>query len=459
MSTILNAFAFSDSIKVAILYRDEQITYGDLNRRIQQKSEYLRKIIKEGYRIVLESKIHPELVINAFAVMQAGGIPVLKPPFLRPNEDDDIINDVKANMIQSGDEWNILSESVEQFNNNSEIIFYTSGSTGKPKGVIHTKDTILTPCVTEGKLLGINSSDVIGGTIPLSFTYGFGALAVIPFLFNTTVSIFHSIPSSNNINEILKMIEKNKISIFYSTPSTYRMMLKAAKEYDLSSLRLIVTAGEMMGTGLYRRIRRLIPNVQIIEHLGCTESFHAICSNVPGNVKPGSIGLELPCYSVKIFDGINECPPNVLGKLAFCGPVGRYISEEKVQKWHYTGDIAYKDSEGFLWYVSRNDDMIKTAGYLVSPHEIENILQLYHFVSEVVVVGVPDPMIGQKIRAYVVLDNQCNPSETFKQGLINFAKSKLACYKVPEDIEFVRSIPKNERGKILRKHPSSTNQL
>ena len=446
----MNALTFTDSTKVAILYRDEQITYGDLNRRIQQKSENLRKIIKEGYRIVLEFKMHPEFIINVFAVMQAGGIPVLKPPFLKSNEDEDIINDIKANMIQSGGEWNILGEKVEKFDKNSEIVFYTSGTTGKPKGVAHTNDTILTSCTTEGKLLGIKSTDVIGGTIPLSFTYGFGALAIIPFLFNAKVSIFHSAPSLNNVNEILEMIEKNKISIFYSTPSTYRMMLKAAKEYDLSSLRLIVTAGEMLGTGLYHRLRRLIPNAQIIEHLGCTESFHAICSNVPGNVKPGSIGLELPCYDVKIFDGKNECPTNVLGKLAFSGPVGRYVSEKNVQKWNYTGDIAYKDSEGFIWFVSRNDNMIKTAGYLVSPHEIENILQMCPLVSESMVSGVPDSMIGQKIRAYIVLDDQCSPSETFKQDLINFAKSKLACYKVPEDIQFVKSIPKNESDKILR---------
>ena len=451
MSSTLNALTFTDSTKVAILYRNEKITYVDLNQRIRQKSKNLRNIIKEGYRIVLESKMHPEFIVNAFAVMQAGGIPVLKPPFLRPNEDGDIINDIKANMIQSGGEWNILCEKVEKFDNDSDIIFYTSGTTGKPKGVAHTKDTILTSCATEGKLLGINSSDVIGGTIPLSFTYGFGALAIIPFLFNTKVSIFHSAPSLNNVNEILEMIEKNNISIFYSTPSTYRMMLKEAKEYELGSLRLIVTAGEMMGKGLYHRLRRLIPNAQIIEHLGCTESFHAICSNVPGNVKPGSIGLELPCYDVKIFDGINECPPNVLGKLAFSGPVGRYISEKNVQKWNYTGDIAYKDSEGFIWYVSRNDNMIKTAGYLVSPYEIENILQMCPLVSEAMVIGVPDSMIGQKIRAYIVLDDKCSFSETFKQDIINFTKSKLACYKVPEDINFVKSILKNERGKILRK--------
>jgi 2-aminobenzoate-CoA ligase len=104
-----------------------------------------------------------------------------------------------------------------------------------------------------------------------------------------------------------------------------------------------------MGIGLYRRLKMLLPHAEVVEHLGCTESFHAVISNIPGNVKPGSLGLELPCYSVKIlYDNGEECPRGVFGNLAFRGPAGSYFRDDKGEEWHYTGDIAYRDSEGYI---------------------------------------------------------------------------------------------------------------
>jgi acyl-coenzyme A synthetase/AMP-(fatty) acid ligase len=450
ISTVLKA---TEDRKTAILYGDMRLSYGELKERFNATYSDLRKIVKKGYRIVLKLPNTLELIINSYAIGEIGAIPVPISHLLKQRETEEIIEDVKANVIISDGGLKVIGEDREMdLDEDVAMIFYTSGVTGRPKGVAHTKDTILTTCQMEGDMLGIREDDVISGTAPLSFTYGFGALAIIPFLFNTTVSLLEHEPSQKNVSKIFEAIERDKVTVFYSTPTTYRLMLKMPQRYDLSSLRLLITAGEPMGIGLYRRLRLFLPHAEVVEHFGCTESFHAIISNKPGNVKPGSLGLELPCYQVRVLckEG-KECPHGVFGKLAFRGPAGRYLKNDKEKEWHYTGDIVYRDSEGYVWYVARSDEMIKTSGYLVSPHEVENILMEHQAVSGVVVVGIPDTMLGQKLKAFIVLEDTYKPSEELKDELKGFLIAQMADYKVPSDIEFISSIQKSDRGKILRK--------
>lgn len=450
ISTLLKA---TNDNKTAILYGDRRLSYDELKEKINATYSTLRKIVKTGYRVVLKLPNTPEFIINSYAIEKIGAIPVPVSQLLKERETEEIVDDVKANVVISDAGVDVVGEDREiDLDEDVAMIFYTSGVTGRPKGIAHTKDTILTTCQTEGDLQGIREDDVISGTAPLSFTYGFGALTVIPFLFDATVSLLEHVPSQKKMPEILETIERDKVTVFYSTPTTYRLMLKQPQRYDLSSLRLLITAGEPMGIGLYRRLRLFLPHAEVVEHFGCTESFHAIISNEPGNVKPGSLGRELPCYQVRVLcDNGEECPRGVFGKLAFRGPAGRYIKDDKNKEWRYTGDIVYRDSEGYVWYVSRSDEMVKTSGYFVSPHEIENVLMEHQAVSEVAVVGVPDAMLGQRLKAFVVIEESYNPSEKIKDALRRFLISQIADYKVPSDIEFVNSIPKSNRGKILRK--------
>lgn len=450
ISSILNA---ADDRKTAILYEGKRFTYSELKKKINETCSDMKNFIKEGDRVIIRLSNTPESIIQVYAIGQLGGIPVPISPSLKSREIHDITNDVHANVTVSEAGGKIIDSDDELHpGEDAAMVFYTSGTTGKPEGIVHTKDTILTTCRAEGEILGIQEDDVIGGTPPLSFTYGFGALAIIPFLFEATTSLSQYKPSQKNIRKIFETIERDQITVFYSSPTTYRLMLKMPKEHDLTSLRLLITAGETMGTGLYRRLKMFLPHAEIIEHLGCTESFHAIISNRPGNVKPGSLGLELPCYQAKILcDDGKECPPGVFGKLAFRGPIGRHLGKTEVKEWNYTGDIAYRDSEKYLWYVSRSDDLIKTAGYLVSPHEIENVLMEHSVVSDVVVIGVADSMIGQRIKALAVLTDNFTPSKDLKEDLIEFLRNQIAEYKIPQDIEFVKSIPKSNRGKTFRR--------
>ncbi|NIA10342.1 MAG: AMP-binding protein [Nitrospiraceae bacterium] len=450
ISSILDA---ADDRKTAVLYEGGRFTYSELKKKINETCSDMKNFIEEGDRVIIRLSNTPESIIQVYAIGRLGGIPVPISPSLKSREIHDIANDVHANVMISEAGGKIIDPDDElHLGRDAAMVFYTSGTTGKPVGIVHTKDTILTTCRAEGEILGIQKDDVVGGTPPLSFTYGFGALAIIPFLFRATTYLSQYEPTQKNIQQIFETIERDQITVFYSSPTTYRLMLKMPKEHDLTSLRLLITAGETMGTGLYRRLKMFLPHAEIIEHLGCTESFHAIISNMPGNVKPGSLGLELPCYRAKILcDDGTECPPGVFGKLAFRGPIGRHLGETEVKEWTYTGDIAYRDSEGYIWYVSRSDDLIKTAGYLVSPHEVENVLIEHPAVSDVAVIGVADPMIGQRIKALAVLMNNFTPSKDLKEDIIEFLKGQIAEYKIPQDIEFFESIPKSNRGKMLRK--------
>lgn len=450
ISSILDA---ADDRKTAILYEGERFTYSELKKKINETCSDMKNFIKDGDRVIIRLSNTPESIIKVYAIGRLGGIPVPISPSLKSREIHDITNDVHANVTITEAGGKIIDSDDElHLSEDAAMVFYTSGTTGKPVGIVHTKDTISATCRAEGEILGIQEDDVIGGTPPLSFTYGFGALAIIPFLFEATTSLSRYKPSQKNIQQIFEKIEKDKITVFYSSPTTYRLMLKMPKEHDLTSLRLLITAGETMGTGLYRRLKMFFPHAEIIEHLGCTESFHAIISNTPGNVKPGSLGLELPCYKAKILcDDEKECLPGVFGKLAFRGPAGRHLKKTGVKEWNYTGDIVYRDSEGYMWYVSRSDDLIKTAGYLVSPYEIENVLLEHPMISDAVVIGVADSMIGQRTKALVVLMDNFTPSKDLKEDLIEFLMNQIAEHKVPQDIEFVKSIPKSNRGKTLRK--------
>lgn len=454
--------------KTAIFYKDEKISYKQLKEKIKERCDELKDIVSKRDKIIIKVSNTPKAIIDIYAIDKLGGVIIPVNPFATEKETKEIIEDVKANIIISENEIKRISdEKINNLPEDASLIFYTSGTTEKSKAIIHTKESIITPCYEEGKVYEIKQNDILGGTPFLSFTYGFGAFAVIPFLFGASLSLFTpTISVDNNINlpiksvvqgiKILETIEKHKITIFYGIPTTYHtlleILLRIPEKYDLNSLRLLITAGEPMGIPLYNKLKNILPKVEILEHLGCTESFHAIVSNTPKNIRPGSIGKEIPCYKVKIFDEKgDECPPNVKGNLAYKGPSGKYLKKTEENEWRFTGDIAYKDEEGYFWFVSRNDDLIKTAGYLVSPHEIENILMEHPAVLEVAIVGIPDPWINQRIKAFIVLKDCFEPSDKLKNELIEFLTLQLPEYKIPSYIEFIDSIPKNKRGKVLRK--------
>ncbi|MFC1962990.1 AMP-binding protein, partial [Chloroflexota bacterium] len=226
----------------------------------------------------------------------------------------------------------------------------------------------------------------------------------------------------------------------------------------LSSMRLCISSGEALPAPVFYKWKETFGQ-DIVEGIGSTDTWHVFCSNRPGLCKPGSMGYPVPAYEVRIVDDAGkECPVEKMGHLVLRGPTGtRYWRLPEKQRegvkdgWCYLGDIAYKDKDGYFWHVARMDDDIKSSGYRIGPLEIERVLLEHAAVLECAVVGVPDSMKGQKVKAFVVLRQGFEPGEELVSKLKDLVGGQLAHFKVPREFEFIEDIPKTATGKLMRK--------
>jgi 2-aminobenzoate-CoA ligase len=489
--------------KPAYLYGERKITYSELLRAVNVFGNALKFLgVGVSDRVVLRLPNIPEFPISCLAVQKIGAVSVCTFPLLRAKELSYICNDCEAKVIvttpdllsevekakeelktikqvivasaktgEVGDQYIVFDDLIDSFKDSVELspvrvdydeaalILYTSGTTGPPKGCIHTHREYLAvaDCYAK-KVLKADKDDVWGGPVSMAFAYGHTGLLGNPLKHGAAASLYG--PRKFDPIRFFTIIEKHKLSVLYAVPTAYRAMVAAKDEsrhYDLSSLRVCVTAGEPCPPTLYHEIKRLF-GCEVLEHMGSTELFNGFISSQFGKVKPGSAGLPVPGYELKIFDeGGREVPRGVVGYLAVKGPVGtRYWRRPEKQAeyvkdgWNYTGDMGYLDGDGFFFYVGRGDDIIKTAAYRVSPHEVEEVLMEHPAVAEAGVVGVPDERIGQAVKAFIVLRPDYKPSSMLAEELKTFVKNRIAPYKAPRHVEFIAELPKTETGKIRR---------
>ena len=267
--------------------------------------------------------------------------------------------------------------------------------------------------------------------------------------------------------DILEKLEKYKITTFCAPPTMYRFMLKEdVTKYDLSSLKHCCTAGEALNPEVFNKWRETT-GLRIFEGFGQSETTLCCSTLYPWvQPRPGSMGLPTPGYQLVIVDeNGQEVDPGVTGEICIKADsqdnkpkglfMGYYNDEASTQKsWHdglyHTGDTAYRDELGFLWYVGRNDDIIKSSGYRIGPFEVESALAEHPAVLESAVTGVPDPIRGFNVKATIVLANGYEPSEELIKELQDHVKKTTAPYKDPRVIEFVSELPKTISGKIRR---------
>ena len=489
--------------KPAYLYGDRKITYRELQRMVNVFGNALKGLgVGVGDRVMLRLPNIPEFPVSSLAAQKIGAVSVCTFTLLRAKEVSHIANDCEAKVIittpellgeveKAKDELKTVKHIIlagakpsevkepyiafdglmDRFKDRIELdpvrvdwdevalLLYTSGTTGPPKGCIHTHRHYLAiaDCYAK-KVLRASEEDVWGGAVTMAFAYGHTGLLGNPLRHGAAASLYGSARFDPII--MFSLIEKHKISVLYSVPTAYRAMValkEERKRFDFSSLRVCVTAGEPCPPSLYHEIREFF-GCEVLEHIGSTEMLDGFISSQFGKVKPGSAGLPVPGYEVKIFDDEGrEAPRGEVGHLALKGPVGiRYWRRPEKQAeyvkggWNYTGDMGYLDEDGFFWYVSRSDDIIKTAAYRVSPHEVEDALMKHPAVAETGVVGVPDPERGQAVKAFVVLKPGYKPSDKLAEELKGFVKDLIAPYKAPRHIEFVAELPKTETGKVRR---------
>ncbi|MFQ5804057.1 MAG: acyl-CoA synthetase [Candidatus Methylomirabilales bacterium] len=345
------------------------------------------------------------------------------------------------------------------------VLLYTSGTTGPPKGTAHFNEEALIVPDGFGKYCwGVTENDVILSAAPIAMAAGYSAVATIPFRFGAAVSIFPRFTPEG----MLTQIQNHKATILSALPTAYRKMHQvpdAEKKYDLSALRICTGGGESLTAKTYEDWKAKFGQ-EIFEGLGTTEMmFVFISSAATKKVKPGSIGPAVPGYELKVINEEGkDCKPGETGQLVARGPTGTmYWRDPEKQRsvvkegWCRAGDMVTMDEDGYIWFLSREDDLIKSSGYRIGPEEIEDVLVTHPAVADAGVVGVPDATMGQKTKAYVQLKEGKTGSEDLKQELIEFCRGKVAVYKLPREVEFSDKMPRAPgpggpgTGKLLRR--------
>ena len=338
------------------------------------------------------------------------------------------------------------------------IWLFTSGSTGHPKGAVHLQHDL--PFNTEvfaKRTMGVSADDLTVSVPKLFFGYATGTNLLFPFAVGGATALFAERSTAEKMFEVIK---RYKPTILTTVPTMINSMLNVpgASREDVSSLRFCYSAGEALPKELYERWMNAF-GVDICDGIGSAEMFHIYITNRPGDIKPGSLGRIVEGYEAKIVDAEgNEVPTGEMGTLRIKGDSAAlcyWNAHEKSKEtfagdWCTSGDQFHVDENGYYWYHGRTDDMLKVSGVYVAPAEIENCLLQHEAVLECAVVGHEAGGLV-KPKAFVVLREGFYRGDALAEDIKQFVKTNIAVYKYPRWIEFVDSLPKNDRGKIDRK--------
>ncbi|RWR09663.1 acetate--CoA ligase [Siminovitchia fortis] len=344
------------------------------------------------------------------------------------------------------------------------ILHYTSGSTGRPKGVLHVHNAMIQHYHTARWVLDLQETDIYWCTADPGWVTGTSYGIFGPWLTGTSNVITGGRFKPENWYQT---IEDFGITVWYSAPTAFRMLMSAGdelvKKFDLSSLRHILSVGEPLNPEVIRWGMKVF-NKRIHDTWWMTETGAHVIANYPCmEIKPGSMGKPFPGIEVAIVDDQgNVLPPNRMGNLAIkkgWPSMMRQIwnNPEKYESyflpggWYISGDSAYMDEDGYIWFQGRVDDVIMTSGERVGPFEVESKLLEHPAIAEAGVIGKPDPVRGEIIKAFVALNEGYEPSEELKEEIRQFVKTGLAAHAAPREIEFKDKLPKTRSGKIMRR--------
>ncbi|MES2748307.1 MAG: AMP-binding protein [Bacteroidota bacterium] len=465
---------------------DTTWTYQDLYEKANQIAHVLVDDLglKSGNRVLIRSANNPMMVACWFAVLKAGGIVVATMPLLRAKElttiidcaeishafcDSELIDEmelVKSDFIKeicyygnSQLEKAMASKPkiVTNYHSKSDsvaLIGFTSGTTGLPKMTSHYHKDILNICEAFPQYsLQPTENDIFTGSPPLGFTFGLGGLVLFPMYFGASTFLLEK-PTPDYL---LKAIQDHKITICFTAPTAWRVITTKVNEFDTSSLRKCVSAGETLPLKVWEDWYAAT-GLKIIDGIGATEMLHIFISSNEENMKPGATGLAVTGYEAKIINASGkELQRNEPGRLAVRGITGcKYLNRIDKQKeyvengWNITGDIFKQDADGYFWFVARGDDMIISSGYNIAAIEVESVLLTHEAILECAVVGLPDEERGMLVCAHIVLKDQENATDAMKNRIQHWFKETAAPYKYPRVIHFIEALPKTETGKIQR---------
>jgi 2-aminobenzoate-CoA ligase len=444
-----------------------------------------------GNRVLIRGANSPMLAAIWLAVVKAGGIAVTTMPLLRAKElgyiikkarithvlcERKLVDELRTAMLQvcvsPSPEPMFFNESsvssldhlminkpvefasVDTFATDPCLIAFTSGTTGTPKAAVHSHRDVMAICNAFPRfVLKASSADLFVGSPPLAFTFGLGGQLLFPLHIGAaTVLLDRTSPQL-----LAHAISEYQATVCFSAPTSYRMMA-TERNCDFSSLRKCVSAGEAL-TVSTRDLWKQRTGIEIIDGLGTTEMLHIFVSmsGEDAAAHRGAVGKAVPGYQIAILDAQGrKLPTGKVGKLAVKGPTGcRYLDDRRQHDyvnagWNLTGDIGRLDDHGYFYYQGRSDDLIVSAGYNISPVEVEEAMLAHPAVRECSVVGVPHRDRGMIVKAFIVLCARYEPSQELIEELQTFTKGAIAPYKYPRAIEFCPDLPRTETGKVQR---------
>ena len=344
------------------------------------------------------------------------------------------------------------------------IIHYTSGSTGKPKGVFHVQNAMVQHYYTGQIVLDLQEDDIYWCTADPGWVTGTSYGIFAPWL-NGATNVIRG--GRFSPKDWYQTIERYKVTVWYSAPTAFRMLMGAGDDtvvaHDLSSLRHVLSVGEPLNPEVVRWGMKVY-HQRIHDTWWMTETGAQLICNYPSmTIKPGSMGKPLPGVEAAIIDNSgNILPPYRMGNLAIkttwpsimrqiWNNPNKFEEYFRLEGWYVSGDSAYLDEEGYFWFQGRVDDVINTSGERVGPFEVESKLVEHPAVAEAGVIGKPDPLRGEVIKAFISLREGFVASEELKADIAKFVKEGLSAHAAPREIEFKDKLPKTRSGKIMRR--------
>ena len=471
--------------RTVIHHRDRAVTFRELEERSARARGALGALgIKPGDRVALVMADGPEMEIAMLAVMGMGAVVVPCSTMLKPTELEYVFQDCAAKLvivtpehlesakagkapriIVAPDEFNALLDKapaapLAKFDGDTPcLILYTSGSTGSPKGAVHLHDHFSETIERVGReVYALREDDRVFSSSRLFFAYGLGNSFTFPVGMGAQVVLCSERPTPQLIAEIL---QRYRPTVFYAVPAVFRALIEYARQgnkLETSALRYCVSAGEVLPVATWNDWKELT-GVDILEGLGTTELLHCFIHNFPGRYRPGSSGLPLQGYEVKLSDEDGKTVQGAgRGRLQVKGrsAIPYYLNKpDKTAElihdgWVTTGDIYRRDEDGFYWFEGLGDDLFKCSGMWVSPGEVEEAVITHPAVLEAAVIAERDDSGATIAAAYVALRPGNQSSEALATAIKEHAAKNLPRFKRPQRIHFMDALPRTATGKVQR---------
>jgi benzoate-CoA ligase family protein len=485
--------------RIAIECGDEQVSYQQLLERTNRAGNALRQLgVRREERVLVLLFDTPAFLYSFFGIIKIGAVAVPANTFLKRQEYEYLLNDSRARVLVVSEDLlpvveripreqlpylreivvvgestpgqvnlaRLMAEASPQLDaepsSRDDVAFwlYSSGSTGVSKGCVHLHhDMVVCSELYAQGILHMNQQDRCFSVARLFFAYGLGNAGYFPLFCGATTILSPGRPTPASI---FADIERHRPTLFFSVPSNYAALLAhesaSGAEFELSSLRHAISAGESLPAPLYERFKRRF-GVEILDGLGSTETLQMVISNRPGEVRPGSSGKIIPGYEAKIVDGDDRpVAQGEIGALMIKGDStcsGYWNQREKTQdtfegRWFRTGDKYYQDEDGYFWYVGRADDLFKVNGRWLSPAEVESALMAHPAIREAAVIARANESKLTKPAAYVILNPGFHASDQLVGELQDWVGQRIGAYKRPRWIEFVAELPQTATGKLQR---------